>query len=55
MSFKVLQPGLLSLIQDLGRFGQHDIGLTTGGPLDSEAFYGPIAYFTMSPTHVLLN
>ena len=38
MSFKVLQPGLLSLIQDLGRFGQHDIGLTTGGPLDSEAF-----------------
>ena len=37
MSFKVLQPGLLSLIQDLGRFGQHDIGLTTGGPLDSEA------------------
>jgi biotin-dependent carboxylase-like uncharacterized protein len=38
MSFKVLQPGLLSLIQDLGRFGQHNIGLTTGGPLDSEAF-----------------
>lgn len=38
MSFKVLQPGLLSLLQDLGRFGQHDIGLTTGGPLDREAF-----------------
>lgn len=38
MSFKVLQPGLLSSIQDLGRFGQHDIGLTTGGPLDNEAF-----------------
>lgn len=38
MSFKVLQPGLLSLLQDLGRFGQHAIGLTTGGPLDSEAF-----------------
>ena len=38
MSFKVLQPGLLSLLQDLGRFGQHPIGLTTGGPLDQEAF-----------------
>ena len=38
MSFKVLQPGLLSLLQDFGRFGQHAIGLTTGGPLDSEAF-----------------
>jgi allophanate hydrolase subunit 2 len=38
MSFKVLQPGLLSLLQDLGRFGQHAIGLTTGGPLDHEAF-----------------
>jgi biotin-dependent carboxylase-like uncharacterized protein len=38
MSFKVLQPGLLSLLQDLGRFGQHNIGLTTGGPLDNEAF-----------------
>lgn len=44
MSFKVLQPGLLSLLQDLGRFGQHAIGLTTGGPLDREAFYGPTVY-----------
>ncbi len=34
----VLQPGLLSLIQDAGRFGCHGIGLTTGGPLDPEAF-----------------
>jgi len=38
MSFKVLQPGLLSLLQDLGRFGQHEIGLTSSGPLDGEAF-----------------
>jgi biotin-dependent carboxylase-like uncharacterized protein len=34
---KVKQPGLLSLIQDAGRFGQHRIGLTTGGPLDAVA------------------
>ncbi|MEH6550163.1 MAG: biotin-dependent carboxyltransferase family protein [Pseudomonadales bacterium] len=36
--FKVLQPGMLSLIQDAGRFGCHGIGLTTGGPIDSLAF-----------------
>jgi biotin-dependent carboxylase-like uncharacterized protein len=38
LSFSVTQPGILSLIQDVGRFGQHNIGLTTGGPLDPEAF-----------------
>ena len=37
-AFKVIQPGLLSLIQDAGRFGQHAIGLTNGGPLDGTAF-----------------
>lgn len=36
--FKVIQPGLLTLIQDAGRFGHHRIGLTTGGPLDHLAF-----------------
>ena len=38
MSRKVIQPGLLSLLQDGGRLGQHRIGLTNGGPLDPEAF-----------------
>jgi len=38
MSMAVVQPGLLSLLQDGGRFGQQRIGLTTGGPLDPEAF-----------------
>jgi biotin-dependent carboxylase-like uncharacterized protein len=36
--FIVKQPGLLSLPQDQGRFGAHNLGLTTGGPLDSLAF-----------------
>lgn len=36
--FKVLQPGILSLLQDAGRLGQHSIGLTTGGPLDKFSF-----------------
>jgi biotin-dependent carboxylase-like uncharacterized protein len=38
MSFKVLRPGMLTLIQDAGRFGQHGIGLTTGGPVDPQAY-----------------
>lgn len=38
MSLRVIQPGLLSLLQDSGRVGAHRIGLTTGGPLDREAF-----------------
>ena len=38
MSLEVIQPGMLSLIQDPGRFGAHRIGLTNGGPMDPEAF-----------------
>jgi biotin-dependent carboxylase-like uncharacterized protein len=33
-----MQPGILSLLQDRGRMGQHRIGLTNGGPLDPGAF-----------------
>jgi biotin-dependent carboxylase-like uncharacterized protein len=36
---RVIQPGILALIQDAGRFGQHHIGLSNGGPLDPEAFH----------------
>jgi biotin-dependent carboxylase-like uncharacterized protein len=39
MSMTVLQPGVLSLLQDNGRFGQHRLGLTNGGPVDREAFH----------------
>ncbi|PCI59844.1 MAG: allophanate hydrolase [Gammaproteobacteria bacterium] len=37
-SFIVQQAGMLSLLQDAGRFGAHHIGLTTGGPVDKLAF-----------------
>ena len=37
-ALKVLKPGILTLITDLGRYGQHRIGLTTGGPIDPMAF-----------------
>ena len=39
MSIEVIRPGVLSLLQDSGRFGQHRIGLTNGGPLDPQAFH----------------
>lgn len=36
--FTVLDSGMLTLIQDLGRFGQANLGLTNGGPADRDAF-----------------
>jgi len=36
--FLVKEPGMLSLIQDTGRFGSFNIGLTNGGPIDLQAF-----------------
>jgi biotin-dependent carboxylase-like uncharacterized protein len=38
LGFLVKQPGMLSLIQDGGRYGSFNIGLTNGGPLDKTAF-----------------
>ena len=35
----VKKPGVLSLLQDAGRFGHHRIGLTNGGPVDAPAMY----------------
>ncbi len=39
IGFLVKQPGILSLIQDAGRFGAFNIGLTNGGPMDKSAFH----------------
>lgn len=36
-ALSIVQPGLLSLIQDRGRRGHHRIGLGEGGPLDATA------------------
>lgn len=38
MSFEVLKPGVLSLIQDFGRYGWQQLGYTQGGPMDEHAF-----------------
>lgn len=37
--FIVDKPGMLSLIQDEGRFGAFNLGLTNGGPIDLLAFH----------------
>ncbi len=37
--FTVERAGMLALIIDAGRYGYHNLGLTTSGPLDSLAFY----------------
>ena len=39
MSFEVLEPGMLALIQDSGRYGYQHTGVTTGGPMDEHAFF----------------
>lgn len=36
--FEVVTPGILSTFQDLGRFGQSHLGLTSGGPADKQAY-----------------
>ena len=36
--FKVIKAGILTTIQDLGRFGYMDIGITQSGAMDEEAF-----------------
>lgn len=38
MGLLVEKPGMLSLIQDVGRFGAFNIGLTNGGPVDLLAY-----------------
>lgn len=37
--FTVIAPGVLSILQDSGRFGQSALGLTTGGPMDAVSAY----------------
>ncbi len=38
MAFEVLEPGMMTLLQDAGRFGYQHVGVTTGGPMDEHAF-----------------
>lgn len=38
MTLRIIEPGPLSLIQDLGRYGHQSIGVSPGGPMDTYAF-----------------
>ncbi|MGF1768880.1 biotin-dependent carboxyltransferase family protein [Enterovibrio makurazakiensis] len=39
MSFEVINPGMLTLLQDTGRQGFQHLGITSGGPMDEHAYY----------------
>ncbi len=38
LGFLIKKSGMLSVLQDIGRFGSYNLGLTNGGPLDKTAF-----------------
>lgn len=38
MGFKVINPGMYSLLQDKGRIGYHNLGVTVGGAFDQYSF-----------------
>jgi biotin-dependent carboxylase-like uncharacterized protein len=38
MSFHIVRGGMLSLLQDYGRYGYQHIGVTSSGPMDEHAF-----------------
>lgn len=39
MTLRIIEPGPLSLLQDLGRYGHQNIGVSPGGPMDAHAFH----------------
>ena len=45
--FTVINPGMLSLIQDSGRYGFLDAGITTGAHLITILLAGPISFAIM--------
>jgi hypothetical protein len=43
--FRVLKPGLLSTLQDLGRHGYQRLGVSPGGAMDAFALRWPIDWW----------
>lgn len=39
MGLKILQPGVLTTVQDAGRFGHQAAGFSVSGPMDTDALY----------------
>lgn len=55
MSFKVNKPGILSLLQDAGRFGYQHLGITPGGPMDEHALHWCNALLNNTPDSPVLE
>lgn len=47
---RVIHPGILSLVQDLGRFGQQHLGLSPGGAADEHAYLWANRLLDNAPT-----
>ena len=43
MGIVVENPGLLTTVQDEGRFGYQQFGVSPAGPMDTRSFY-PVSY-----------
>ncbi len=52
---KVIKPGMLALVQDLGRFGYQHLGLTPGGAADEQAFLWANKLLGNSPNSAALE
>lgn len=52
---KVIRPGMLTLVQDLGRFGYQHLGLTPGGAADEQAFLWANKLLGNSPNEAALE
>ncbi|MBN46471.1 MULTISPECIES: biotin-dependent carboxyltransferase family protein [unclassified Methylophaga] len=52
---KVLKPGILTLVQDLGRFAYQHIGLSPGGAADEHAFLWANRLLDNRPNHPALE
>lgn len=51
----VIKPGMLTLLQDLGRFGYQHLGLTPGGAADEQAFLWANKLLDNSPNSAALE
>lgn len=62
MSLEVIEPGVMTQVQDAGRYGFQHLGVTTGGPLDEHAFHwanrlldNPVGAAALEVTYGLLK
>ena len=48
-SLEVIKPGLLTSVQDLGRYGHQAVGVPVAGPMDVFSHLWPINWWATMP------